>query len=160
MALKRKNDSPDSSSGADTTYPPFAPLLNQTYLRAQAELAHPLPNLTQHQNYEATRNWHGDDPILRAVAIRSLLEGGYINLAPHLAPNDARYTPNRAITMVKGASHTAVFDTEDPQLHPILQRARFQSVDDHTFELLKPVLKLATDRGRRSGRVLHIPKGI
>ncbi|KAG9843642.1 hypothetical protein KCU98_g5884, partial [Aureobasidium melanogenum] len=110
---------------------------------------HPFPELKNYSGipaYQDACHWHGSDPILSSLSVGSLARFGAINVDPR---TDLLAVP--IYPTVDESLKNKHFDPQgtanynDAQFHPIFRRKNFPSMDDYDYELLKPVLKVATE---------------
>ncbi|KAG9561736.1 hypothetical protein KCU71_g8053, partial [Aureobasidium melanogenum] len=93
--------------------------------------------------YNDAFHWHGSDPVLSSLSVGSLARFGAINgtnlLRVLIYPTVDESLRNRYFDPHGTASYN------DAQFHPIFRRKNFPSMDDYDYELLRPVLKVATE---------------
>lgn len=139
----------------------FDPSMNQAELDLQETSEHPFPALWSHATgtpYNANWDWHGSDPILSAISVGSLLRFGAINCHPDDIPTDSKYLPDPD-ALAQADREATPLSVADDSLHPVFQRKNFRSISDYGYEVLKPVLRLATDMLNR-WEVLGFYKGV
>ncbi|KAI4725456.1 hypothetical protein E4T49_06774 [Aureobasidium sp. EXF-10728] len=129
---------------------PFDARRNGTELDFQEILGeHPFPALKRYSGvptYNDTWHWHGSDPILSSVSVGSLVRLGAINVEPRRKIFTVpRYPKVDAALKDVPFDPTDIARYNDTHFHPIFRRKNFPTTDDYDYELLKPVLKVATD---------------
>lgn len=129
---------------------PFDASRNRAELNLQEILGeHPFPELKIYSgipSYNDSCHWHGSDPILSSLSVGSLARFGAINVDPRTNlltvptyPAVDESLKNRYFDPAGTARYN------DAQFHPIFRRKNFPIMDDYDYELLKPVLKVATE---------------
>ncbi|KAG9741388.1 hypothetical protein KCU77_g10364, partial [Aureobasidium melanogenum] len=129
---------------------PFDASRNRAELNLQEILGeHPFPELKNYSGipgYADAYDWHGSDPILSSHSVGSLARFGAINVDPGtnlLAVPIYQAVDESLRNRYFDRQGTACYN--DAQFHPIFRRKNFPSMDDYDYELLKPVLKVATE---------------
>ncbi|THX44732.1 hypothetical protein D6D10_00091 [Aureobasidium pullulans] len=105
----------------------------------------PLKDYPGNPAYDERVSWHGGDPVLAAFSVGSLHRFGAMNLRD---PNDIFTVPKCSVDVdesLKNKGFEEFKNYNDTELHPVFRRKNFHKMDDYDYELLKPVLKLATD---------------
>ncbi|THY79718.1 hypothetical protein D6C86_01518 [Aureobasidium pullulans] len=105
----------------------------------------PLKDYPGNPAYDERVSWHGGDPVLAAFSVGSLHRFGAMNLRD---PNDIFTVPKCSVDVdesLKNKDFEEFKNYNDTELHPVFRRKNFHKMDDYDYELLKPVLKLATD---------------
>ncbi|THY55058.1 hypothetical protein D6C99_03291 [Aureobasidium pullulans] len=105
----------------------------------------PLKDYPGNPAYDERVSWHGGDPVLAAFSVGSLHRFGAMNLRD---PNDFSTVPKCSVDVdesLKNKGFEEFKNYNDTELHPVFRRKNFHKMDDYDYELLKPILKLATD---------------
>lgn len=129
---------------------PFDASRNRAELDFQEILGeHPYPELKHYSGipgYDDACHWHASDPILCSLSVGSLARFGAINVEPRrnlqtvpIYPAVDESLKHRYFDPIGSAEYN------DTQFHPIFRRKNFPNIDDYDYELLKPVLKVATE---------------